>query len=251
MATDKLHIDSLVNYFKDDSVFGNRDIIDFYKQTEKNIKESTINWRIYTMIQKGILKRVGRGTFAIGKSKKYIPEISTKVKAIYSRLKKEFPYLDICIWNTSVFNEFMVHQPGRFYHLVEVEKEATESVFFFLKESKLVAFHEPTKDILDKYLPEGREVFIVMPLVSEAPLQKATGVNTITIEKMLVDLFSNDVIFFSQQGAEMRNIFSEAFAKFTINQSKLLRYADRRRKKESLQKFLESFPKIKLKFRQQ
>jgi len=46
------------------------------------------------------------------------------------------------------------------------------------------------------------------------------------------------VIFSAQQGAEKRTIFKEAFTKYTINQSKMLRYADRRRKKEELKQFV-------------
>jgi len=56
----------------------------------------------------------------------------------------------------------------------------------------------------------------------------------------LVDIFCDEVIFSSQQGAEKRTIFTEAFAKYTINQSKMLRYADRRRKKEELDQFVKT-----------
>jgi hypothetical protein len=57
----------------------------------------------------------------------------------------------------------------------------------------------------------------------------------------LVDIFCDDVIFSAQQGAEKRTIFEEALAKYTINQSKMLRYADRRPKKEELNQFVKSF----------
>jgi len=46
----------------------------------------------------------------------------------------------------------MIHQPGRFYILIEVEKEATQSVFFFLKEEKYPVFVDPTEDIFKKYI---------------------------------------------------------------------------------------------------
>tara|TARA_R110000868_G_scaffold240563_1_gene495027 strand:- start:121 stop:366 length:246 start_codon:yes stop_codon:yes gene_type:complete len=50
---------------------------------------------------------------------------------------------------------------------------------------------------------------------------------------MLVDIFCDNVIFSAQQGAEMRTIFKEVFSKYTYNESRMYRYADRRRKKES------------------
>ena len=49
---------------------------------------------------------------------------------------------------------------------------------------------------------------------------------------MLVDVFCDDVIFSAQQGSEMRTLFKEALSKYSVNENRMLRYADRRRKKE-------------------
>ncbi len=193
----------------------------------------------------GILTRIGRGKFIIGNVKNYSTEITPKLKSLYSKLNKVFPYLNICLWNTSIFNEFMVHQPGRFYILVEVEKEALQSVFYYLKEGKQSVFIEPSKDILDKYLPNEKETIIVKSIVSEAPLQKINGINTVTIEKMLVDIFCDDIIFSAQQGSEMRTIFGEAMKKYAVNENRMLRYADRRSKKESFRNYLNTISKLR------
>jgi hypothetical protein len=187
------------------------------------------------------LTRIGRGKFILGETKVYFPDVSKKQKSIYNKLKKEFPYVDICIWNTSILNEFMIHQPGIFNFIIEVEKDVTQSVFYFLKELKYSVFIEPTSDILEKYLPIDKEAFIIKPLVSESPTQLVNGIKTISIEKLLVDIFCDDIIFSAQQGSEMRTIFNEAFSKYTVNQSKMLRYANRRRKKEVFEKYLNQF----------
>jgi hypothetical protein len=193
----------------------------------------------------GLLNRVGRGKFIIGEGKKFIPEISPKIIAIHSKLKKEFPYLKICIWNTSALNEFMVHQPGRFYLLIEAEKDATQSIFYFLKEAKYSVFIDPTSDLLEKYLPIDKESLIIRSLVSEAPIQNIKRINTASLEKMLVDVFCDDVIFSAQQGSEMRTLFKEALSKYSVNENRMLRYADRRRKKESLKKYLSSIANLR------
>lgn len=193
----------------------------------------------------GILQRVGRGKFTLGEGKTYIPEISSATKSIYRKLKLEFPYINLCVWNTSLLNEFMLHQPNQFYYLIETGKETTDAVFYFLREIKKAVFLEPTNDILEKYLFNEREVFIVKSLVSEAPTHIVKGVNTATIEKMLVDIFCDKVVFSAQQGAEMRTIFREAFGKYTINLSKAFRYADRRRKKENFGKFIDSITNLR------
>ena len=214
------------------------DIAYFYQTFEPDIKQTTVNWRVYALVQMGALYRVGRGKFSLCKGKVYIPEISSKMKSVNNKLKKEFPYLNICIWHTSILNEFMLHQPGRFYLIIEVDKEATQSVFYFLKEIKYHVFIEPTNDILDKYLPLDKEAVIIKPLVSEAPVQNIDGLDTISIEKLLVDIFCDDVVFSAQQGVEMRTIFNEVFTKYSVNRSGMFRYANRRRKKESFQKYL-------------
>lgn len=186
----------------------------------------------------GVLTRIGRGKFILGETKVYSPVVSTKQKSLFNKLKKEFPYVNVCIWNTSILNEFMKHQPGVFSFIIEVEKDVTLSVFYFLKELKYSVFIEPTTDILEKYLPIDKEVFIIKSLVSESPTQLVKGISTISIEKLLVDIFCDDIIFSAQQGTEMRNIFNVAFSKYTVNQSKMLRYASRRRKKEVIQEYL-------------
>lgn len=187
-----------------------------------------------------VLCRVGRGKFTIGESKKFIPEISPKMKTIYNKIKKAFPFVNLCMWNTSTLNEFMIHQAGQFYLLIEVEKEAKESTFYFLKEAKHVVYIDPTSELIEKYIRHGSQAIIIKSLVSEAPTQFAKGVSTTTIEKILVDIFCDDIIFSSQQGAEMRTIFNEALNKYSVNENKMWRYAARRRKKDELTKYLSS-----------
>ncbi|MBH2003407.1 MAG: hypothetical protein I8H66_01855 [Sphingobacteriia bacterium] len=199
------------------------------------------------MVQSGILSRIGRGKFTLGKGRIFLPEFSAKIKTLFRDLQRQFPYLQICIWNTSVLNELMLHQPGRFYTLVEVDKEATQSVFYFLKETKKNIFLEPDAKILSLYASAEKETIIINSLVSEAPVQMIQGVVTTTIEKLLVDVFCDDVLFAAQQGREKETIFREAFEKYTINENKMLRYADRRRKKEAFSNYLNRVSK----FRQQ
>lgn len=151
----------------------------------------------------------------------------------------------MCIWNTSSLNEFMIHQPGKFYLLIEVDKDAAQSVFYFLKDNRFSVFIEPTMDFIEKYITDERETLIVKSLVSEAPLQTINRINLPTIEKMLVDIFCDDVIFAAQQGFEMRTILQEALSKYAVNENRMLRYADRRRKKESFLEYLKSISNLR------
>lgn len=243
----KLHIVQVKEWFDKDQVFDNKEIISFYKSIEPDTKESTVNWRIYSLVQMGILTRVGRGKFVLGNKKNYTPDIPPKLKILNNKLKRSYPFLDYCLWTSVLFNEFMLHQPGKFFLLVEVEKDAMESIFFFMKENKYSVFLKPTKELLNRYIPEEKETWVVKSLVSESPLQNISGIQSPTIEKLLVDLFCDTVVLDAQQGAEKDRIFKEVFEKYAVNENKMLRYANRRRKKKEFSEYLNKVSK----FRQQ
>lgn len=207
-------------------------------QIEPAIRITTINWRIYNLVESGVINRIGRGKYALGPNRIFSSDISPKIELIHTKLINEFPYLEICIWDTSCLNKFMIHQPGRFYLLIEVDKSAAQSVFFNLRENKYPVFIHPTMDLIEKYLPEMKETVIVSSLVTESPLQLKNGIIVPTIEKILVDIFCDDVIFSAQQGSEMRTIFEEAIKNHTVNENRLIRYADRRGRKESFREYL-------------
>jgi hypothetical protein len=192
-----------------------------------------------------VLNRIGIGKFTISKTRTFVPEVKKRMKNFNSILKRQFPFLTFCFWDTSLLNEFMNHQPGKFYLLIEAEKGSIESVFYYLKEKKYSVFLEPTEEIIDKYFPEDKEPIIIKSLISEAPIQNVNGVNTVTIEKVLVDIFCDKIIFSAQQGSEMVNIFKSVFDKYTVNENRMLRYAERRRKKENLSVFLNSVSKYR------
>ena len=219
--------------------------MEFYRALEPEVKKTTVNWRIYILVQEGVLNRVGRGRFSIGKGDAYIPEISSRLNSVYKKIKSDFPFLTVCLWSTSVLNEFMLHQPGRYYQLLEVDKDAMESIFYYLKDRNYSVYLEPSQELIRRYMIDEKDPWIVKSLVSEAPIQQVNGIPTVTIEKLLVDIFCDPIIFSAQQGSEMNQIFKEAFEKYAISESKMLRYASRRRKKKELDNYLNEVSKYR------
>lgn len=220
-------------------------MIEFYRTLEPEIKKATINWRIYNLVQEGVLNRVSRGRFSLGKGDTFIPELSNKLTSVYKKINSDFPFLTVCLWSTAVINEFMLHQPGRYYRLLEVDKDAMESIFYYLKDRNYSVYMEPSEELIRRYMIDEKEPWIVKSLVSEAPTQQVNGIPTVTIEKLLVDIFCDPVIFNAQQGSEMNQIFHEAFEKYAISESKMLRYASRRRKKKELDNYLNKTSKYR------
>ncbi|MBK7265037.1 MAG: hypothetical protein IPI12_01620 [Ignavibacteriales bacterium] len=218
----------------------NIEIATLFREFEPNLNQTTINWRIYSLVQSGMIDRVGRGKFSISTRDKFTPIISSRIYDLNLKLKKEFPYLSFCLWDTSILNEFMIHQPGLFYTIVEVEKDATESVFYFLKDQKHTVFINPSSEMLERYVQFDQHNIIVKNFITEAPTKLIEDVNTVTLEKVLVDIFCDTTLFSAQQGVEMRTIFQEAFRKYSLNTDKMFRYSARRGNKKNFGEFFSS-----------
>jgi len=230
--------DTLFKYFENRKSFTTNDVYGFFSQTQPTIKRATVNWRIYNLIQQGLLKRIGRGIYSLGKENCFSPILDKKQKNIFTRVKKQFPLITFCCWHTSVLKEFFQHVSMYDFLLVEVERETIDSVFYFIKETNNNTFKEPSRDMMENFVLESKDAIVIKSLTSEAPLQKVDNITVPAIEKIIVDLYADSEIFFFLQGSEMLNIFTNALEKYTVNTDRLLRYAKRRNKGEELKKIL-------------
>jgi hypothetical protein len=69
---------------------------------------------VYKLVQDGVLERIGRGTYILGEARHYKPETSLQLKKLFNKVHKNFPFVELSVWNSSVLNEFMIHQPFQF-----------------------------------------------------------------------------------------------------------------------------------------
>lgn len=140
--------------------------------------------------------------------------------------------MDISIWSTEWVMPWMLHIPGKYEVFIEVEKEAEESVFYFLSDFRDNVFLNPSRDLLVKYAKDGNDLVVVKNLVTGAPLQKVDEIQVPGIEKILVDLIVDNELFAAYQGRDLESIIENAFEFLSINRDRLFRYATRRGKKE-------------------
>lgn len=84
-------------------------MVDFHRKFEPEIPRAKVNWRVYELVKQGILERVGKGKFKVGKSKLYQPEITTKLFKINKSIRTNFPYVTYCLWQQQWINEFSQH----------------------------------------------------------------------------------------------------------------------------------------------
>ncbi|MBK6682809.1 MAG: hypothetical protein IPG53_23860 [Ignavibacteriales bacterium] len=94
--------------------------------------------------------------------------------------------------------------------------------------------------MLERYVQFDQHNIIVKNFITEAPTKLIEDVNTVTLEKVLVDIFCDTTLFSAQQGVEMRTIFQEAFGKYSLNTDKMFRYSARRGNKKKFGEFFSS-----------
>ena len=159
----------------------------------------------------------------------FAPKPVKEVKEIYKLLQANFPFAKFCVYQGEIIAPLQHHLLSNRIIYVETNRDSTETVFNFLKGKQRNAYLRPDKKMIYRYVDLESRVFFVKNLISEAPLQKVSGVPMPTLEKLLVDIL-RDVDFFYLQGSESHS--------YTVNQSRLFRYAGRRKVKEELSSIL-------------
>ena len=236
MATNE----EIINYFKPQGLFTTSDIASWFHDTEPDLKASTINWRVYELVKEGVITRVSKGVFKIGDANAYTPILDLKTKKIAKTISKQFPYAEFCIWDSAIINNFSQHLTAQSFYVVPVEKDAAESVFHFLLEKNKNTYYNPTDDIIDNYLYQNdTKPVVIKNMVSEAPTETIDEVEVPSLEMILVDLFCDKRLFKAYQGNELAHIYHNVFSQYSINMTKLVRYAARRGKKPEIEEFIE------------
>ncbi|OBX21191.1 hypothetical protein LX77_03550 [Gelidibacter algens] len=231
---DTLLIDKIQSYFKEQATVSKDKLVEVILLDFPELKKSTINVYLSRFKKEGIIKNPSRGIYALKGKKTYHPTLNNKLKRLFYKIKKDFPFVEFCIWDTQWLNEFMRHQPFKYYTVLELEKDVTESVFYALKEQGKQVFIEPDAETFDLYVNNSEDVIILKHLISEAPLHEIENIVVPTLEKLLVDMTIDAKVYAAQQG-EIKLIYANAFDKYEVNKNKMKRYAYRRNREKEVE----------------
>lgn len=235
-------IASLLKYFRNNKAFTKRDVLKFVAAQKETLPLTTINWQLHDLKKRGVIKSLGRGLYIMtdhAKSKiDFIPNFTHTHRKLFSKIKEHFPLATICLWPVRCLHEFMVHLPAVDWTIVEVERDVAKSVFSLLRQNRRDVYFNPDAKTMEQAVAYDRRSVIVKNLISESPLVRNEKIIFPCFEKILVDLFVDDVIYSPYQGGELRNIYRDVFEKHSINPLRLKRYARRRKVWPALQKFI-------------
>lgn len=239
----KIIENKLIEAFKDRRSFDRDELYSFYLNFEPDLKESTFSWRIYDLKKKDIIKTIGRGLYVISYKPKYKAMLSDSVFKIARKTNEHFKDIKYAIWETQWLNEFSQHQTANQMIVVEVEKEFTDSLYYYLNDTiRMDFFLNPDDKEIQFYVSESTVPVVIKRLVTRAPIQKIKNKKAVvpiaTLEKIMVDLFADENLFHFYQGSEMVNIYEKIIDRYSINFTKLFSYAKRRRKEQEIKQFI-------------
>ncbi len=235
----------LIEEFKGKEFFSREELFQFYSYFEPELKEGTFGWRIYDLKKRNIIKPLKRGLYKISCKPKYKPDISPNLLKIAKQLSEKFDEVNHCVWETVWLNEFVKHQTSKSMLIIEVEKGFEESFYYALKDNMhREVFLNPDEKDIDLYVAESNQPVIVKKLLTRTPLMKRTENKvkfyTPSLEKILVDLFAEERLFYHLQGGELIHIYENALSNYTINFTTLFSYAKRREREHDIKQFMTS-----------
>jgi hypothetical protein len=233
----------LIEEFKDRDAFSREELLDFFRYFEPDLKEGTFGWRIYDLKNKNIIKSIQRGYYTISYKAKYKPEISEELLKLAKVISERFEDVKYCLWDTDWINEFSQHQSIKKLTIIEIEKDFVESLYYELKDSfQFDIYLNPDKKAIDFYISESQNPIIIKKLITRSPISKRTEKRikfyTPLLEKILVDLFTENKLFYFYQGAELMHVFENALKNYTLNYTKLFSYAKRRDREQDIKQFM-------------
>ncbi|MBP3257961.1 MAG: hypothetical protein J6M23_08225 [Bacteroidales bacterium] len=195
---------------------------------------STLEWHLGQLTKEGKLSRIGKGQYSSTPKASFLPKEEETDSALYHRLKADYPEATFCIYKGTVLAPLQHHLSYNALTYIETQRELTETLFHRFQEEDKIVFHRPDKKVFYDYIDISKPGIIIKPLITGSPLQEAHGVTVPTLEKLLVDIRS-DADFDYLGGGESIRMLENAATLYTINTTKLLRYAGRRHCREQFE----------------
>jgi hypothetical protein len=229
----------ILNFAFTHRVFTRKELIANLKSENQIGSQGTFSEQLNRLLKSGQLIRFERGVYKLPDDarKDFSVVCSEEMRKINQQIKTQFPFVDYCLWSGSALMPYMHHIPNLKLMFVDVEREVAESVFNLLNsDSNKRVFLMPSLTDFERYI-SANEAIVIRPLISESPLQLVEGINTPTIEKILVDIVG-DIEFSFLQGSEINHVYTTIFERHSVNKNRLLRYATRRGRKEEVEQLL-------------
>lgn len=194
---------------------------------------TTVNWTLRKLTADRKLFRIGRGVYSVKGHQTFKEEPDESLIVRAKEMEREYPTIQACFYKGSILSPLLHHLAYNAMTYIEVPRELTEILFHRLQNSGERVWLKPSREVMQNYIDLSQPGIIIKPLISGSPLTRESGIPMPTLEKLLIDTFC-DEDFHYLQGGEWQYMVENAFSLFTVNQSRLLRYAGRRGKLQEI-----------------
>ncbi len=225
---------AILTYAENRNSFRFGDLLSYLNGIIK-ISKITLSWYLREMVKENVLFKLGRGIYTSQHlpTISYTPRLRAQAIKIGKLIAKVFPFIKVSVFDGQVLADFQRHVSTNNLIYIEVDREAMESVFHWLKGEGYPVYLNPNKDFVYDNIDISKEAIIVKPLISESPLIDIHGVSAPRLEKILVDILCDDVMDYLH-GSESQYIFDYVMTTYSVSRSTLLRYASRRNAKAKI-----------------
>ena len=224
----------LVETIKEKKVISVEELAVLYGEVD----QSYLYYILKKLQDDNIIKKIAINQYGVLSGKrKYSYDMTEKGKRIAECVLQKFPLIETRIYETSIFNEFVNHQITQNVIFVEVERGTEYAVYEKLNEEFGYSLLKPKIDDFRLYGQNG--TIIIKNLISESPKDEEKSY-LLTLEKMLVDLYVDNILGIFVNKNEYRILAERCFLNYIINERKLLRYASRRNARKEMQSIIDS-----------
>jgi hypothetical protein len=211
--------------------------VELYNKYEKNdMSPRTKDMLIKKLIEDGIITKICNNQYKIVNKRKYhIYREYDNTKDLINLLK-EIRY-DYIIYNITFLNEWLNQLIGKNTIFIEVDKKYFNSIYELLVDNEYKnVLVNPSMQEIEKY--SLSDLIIIKPLYSRSPINRKE--KSFTLEKIIVDLFVDDIIRKYYSTSELPWIYKQIFKEYAIDEYSLNTYLTRRRIKEKFYEFLKT-----------
>ena len=211
--------------------------VDLYNKYEKNDMSSrTKDMLIKKLIEDGIITKICNNQYKIVNKRKYhIYREYDNTKDLINLLK-EIRY-DYIIYNITFLNEWLNQLIGKNTIFIEVDKKYVNSIYELLVDNEYKnVLVNPSIQEIEKY--SLSDLIVIKPLYSRSPINRKE--KSFTLEKIIVDLFVDDILKKYYSKSELPWIYKQMFKEYAIDEYSLNTYLTRRRIKEKFYEFLKT-----------
>ena len=211
--------------------------VELYNKYEKNDMSSrTKDMLIKKLIEDGIITKICNNQYKIVNKRKYhIYREYDNTKDLINLLK-EVRY-DYIIYNITFLNEWLNQLIGKNTIFIEVDKKYVNSIYELLVDNEYKnVLVNPSMQEIEKY--SLSDLIIIKPLYSRSPINRKE--KSFTLEKIIVDLFVDDILKKYYSTSELPWIYKQIFKEYAIDEYSLNTYLTRRRIKEKFYEFLKT-----------